>query len=237
MRSSSDVILEVKNLRVEIGKEKIIDNLSFSVRRGEILTIIGPNGSGKTTLLRALLGLVPYKGRIKWKSGVKISYLPQRLAKDIFSYFPISIRDFFEYKCRDERKIVKMLKKVGLGKDVLEKNPANLSAGQFQRMLIAWSLITNPNVLLYDEPMSGIDISGEETIYSLLRKFWKSRNLTILLVTHDIHIVYAYSTNCLCMSKKKFCYGPPKKILTPKALQEIYGMKIKFYEHKHGKRD
>ncbi len=232
--SSADIILEVRNLCVEIGGERIIDNLSFTVKEGEILTIIGPNGAGKTTLLRALLGLIPYKGSVKWKNGIKISYLPQRLSKDAFSYFPISVKDFFAYRCKDEKKIVRMLKKVGLSKEILEKNPANLSTGQFQRMLIAWSLITEPDVLLYDEPMSGIDLSGEETIYSLLKKFWKKRSLTILLVTHDLNVVYAYSTNCLCMSKAKFCYGPPKKILTPEALQEIYGMKIKFYKHEHG---
>ncbi|RLI94674.1 MAG: metal ABC transporter ATP-binding protein [Candidatus Altiarchaeales archaeon] len=228
-------ILSVEDLSVEIGGEYIIKGLSFDVKKGEILTIVGPNGSGKTTLLKTLLGLLPYSGKIRWSKDIKIGYLPQRLSKDRFAELPISIGEFFRFKSKNDDKILNMLEDVGLGggREILKRNPGELSYGQFQRMLVAFSLIDNPDVLLFDEPTSGIDIGGEETIYSLLREFWMKKNLTIFLVTHDLNIVYAYSTNCLCMCKTKFCYGSPKKVLTPESLQDIYGTEIKFYEHTH----
>lgn len=228
-------ILDVKNLTVKFGSEDIIKNLTFEIKNGEILTVIGPNGGGKTTLLRALLGILPYKGTVKWKKGIKINYLPQSLSKEKFSRIPISIREFFKFKNKNDEDVLKMLKSVGLNasKNFLKRNPYELSSGQFQRMLVAWSLIDNPNVLLLDEPTSGIDIGGEKTIYFLLKEMWNKKKLTIVLVTHDLNVVYAYSKKCLCLSKVRSCYGHPRKILTPESLQRIYNTEIKFYKHTH----
>ncbi len=227
-----EVILQVKNLKVKFGEEEIISNLSFEVREGEILTILGPNGSGKTTLLRALLGIIPYKGKIEWKKGLKINFLPQHLNKILFCKLPLTVEEFFKLKKVGKASIIKILKKVGINKKILSKNPCELSMGQFQRILVAWTLVDEPDILLLDEPMTGIDIGGLKTIYSLLEKFWKEKNLTILMVTHDLNIVYSYSSKCLCMSKSGICYGSPKS-LTPKKLEEIYGSKIKFFKHTH----
>jgi len=229
-------ILKVKNLNVELDDEKIIENLSFKVKEREIFTILGPNGAGKTTLFRALLGLISYQGEISWTSpeSLKIGYLSERLSRSKFKEIPISVKEFFKFKESSDEKILRMLKLVGLeNPKILEKDPGNLSSGQFQRMLIGWSLIGNPQVLFFDEPTAGIDIGGEETIYSLLHKFWEERNLTILLITHDLNIVYKYSTNVLCLNKKAICSGLPKEILTPENLEKLYGTEIKFYEHTH----
>lgn len=230
----AETILKIENLNVKFGKEEIIKNLSFEVRKGEFLIFLGPNGAGKSTLLKAILGLIPYHGKIIWPEKLKISYLPERLGREKFKESELLVKEFFKIKEESEKKIFDILKSVGLeASKVLNKNPGNLSSGQFQRMLIAWSLISEPEVLLFDEPATGIDIGGEETVYSLLGKFWKEKNLTILLVTHDLNIVYKYATNILCLSKKGFrCFGPPREILTPKVLEKIYGTEIKFYEHK-----
>ncbi len=237
---NNNFILKVKNLNVELDNEKVIENLSFEVKKREIFTILGPNGAGKTTLFRTLLGLIPYQGEISWEKshgypqGPKIGYLPERLSRSKFKELPISVREFFKFKESPDEKISEMLKSVGLeNSKILEKGPGVLSSGQFQRMLIGWALIGNPQVLLFDEPMAGIDIGGEETIYSLLHKFWKERNLTILLITHDLNIVYKYSTNVLCLNKKAICSGPPREILTPENLESLYGTEIKFYKHTH----
>lgn len=233
----SENILEVKNLNVKFGEEETIKNLSFEVKGGEFLIVLGPNGAGKTTLFKAILGLVPSTGKIIWqgKKTPKISYLPERLSQESFKKVSISVKEFFQEKEKSEEKISNILEKVGLdSKEVLNKNPGNLSSGQFQRMLVAWSLVSEPEVLFFDEPATGIDVGGEETIYSLLEKFWKEKNLTILLITHDLNIIYKYATNVLCLSKKGVCCsGSPKEILTPKVLEKIYGTGIKFYEHKH----
>jgi zinc transport system ATP-binding protein len=124
-----------------------------------------------------------------------------------------------------------MLEMVGLNSSLINKNFNTLSTGQFQRMIIAWALVNNPSVLLFDEPTAGIDVGGEETIYSLLHKFWKEKKMTIILVTHDLSITWEHADKVLCLNKKRLCYGRPRKVLTPKNLEELYGTGIKFYEH------
>jgi len=225
-----NLILKVKNLNVELEGEEILKDLSFEVKEGEVLTILGPNGAGKTVLLKALLGILPYKGEIEWKAEIKIGYVPQRLPfiKDI----PMSVKEFFALKNVSEKETEEVLKSIGLKEEIFEKKIGELSSGQFQRILVGWALSSNPQVLLFDEPMTGIDIGGQESIYNLLEKLKKEKNLTILLVTHDLSIVYKFATNCLCLNKKVLCYSTPKE-LTTERLSQLYGGKIKFYEHKH----
>ena len=232
-----ETILKVKNLNIEINKEKVISNLSFEVKRREILTILGPNGAGKTVLLRALLGLLPYRGEISWKKGTRISYLPQGLNQLRVRHLPISVREFFELKRIEKGETLKFLELVGINEpNAINKKIGDFSGGQFQRMLIAWVLASNPEVLLFDEPMAGIDIGGEKTIYSLLKSFWERKDLTILLVTHDLNIVYRYSDNVLCLSKKEgHCSGPPLKVLSPNILEKLYKEPIGFYKHRRHK--
>jgi len=223
------IILKVKNLTVKLDKEEIIKNLSFEVKEGQVLTILGPNGAGKTVLLKTLLGILPYNGKIEWKINVKIGYVPQRVP--FVKQIPISVREFFLLKTTKEE-AEKILDKIGFEKRILEKRLGDLSSGQFQRILVAWALVKNPNILLFDEPMTGIDVKGKETIYSLLLKLKKERNLTILLVTHDLNIVFKISDYVICLNKYCMCRGPPIKNVTPKTLQKLYGSKIKFYAHK-----
>jgi zinc transport system ATP-binding protein len=212
--------------------EPIIKDMSFEVREKETLIILGPNGAGKSTLLRTLLGLLPYTGEIVW-STKSISYLPPQELFQRRGLPPLSIEDFFKFKKVTREKIVNIFSVVGLDSTLLKRRFGAISTGQFQRMLIAWALVDEPRVLLFDEPTSGIDVGGQETIYTLLHKFWKERNLTILLVTHDLNIVWEHGDNVLCMNKEKLCYGRPKEVMTPEGLEEIYGTGVKFYEHKH----
>jgi zinc transport system ATP-binding protein len=228
-----DLVLQVKDLSVELEGEKIINDLSFEVKEGDVLTILGPNGAGKTVLLRTLLGLLLYKGEIEWKKDIRIGYVPQRLPfiKDV----PLSVRDFLKLKKSSEKEIKEIMNSVGFKEDILKKEIGDLSSGQFQRILIAWSLFENPQVLLFDEPTTGIDIEGEETVYKLLVKLKSKRKLTILLVTHDLSVVYTFSNHVICLNKQPICYGSPQEVLTPKNLQRLYGEEVKFYRHKHAK--
>lgn len=231
MNKKDEIILHVKNLTVTFNGLKVIENLSFDLERGAFLTILGPNGCGKTVLLKALLGLIPYKGGVYWAKDAKISYLPQGFSPLAFKDYPISVKEFFNLK--KAKNVEKYLEFVGLEEDVLEKSMGSLSLGTFQRVLIAWSLVSEPNVLLLDEPTTGIDVEGEVTVYNLLSELWR-RGITILMVTHEIDIVYTYSTNVLCLSKKGFlCYGKPEDF-TAKKLEEIYGFGIKIYRHGDG---
>ena len=227
-----NLILKVKNLNVELDGKDIIKDLSFEVKKGDVLTILGPNGAGKTVLLKTLLGILPYQGEISWKQGVKIGYVPQRLPfiKDI----PLNVKEFFQLKEISEEEIKNVLNSVGFKKNIVDRKMGELSSGQFQRILVAWALVKNPDVLLFDEPTAGIDISGEKTIYALLAELKKERNLTILLVTHDLSVVYKFSNFVICLNKCPICQGVPKEVLTPQILQNLYGEEVKFYvHHKH----
>jgi len=225
------IILQAINVNVVLDHQTIIENLSFEVKRGEVLTILGPNGAGKSVLLKTLLGLLPYQGQIEWAKGIKIGYVPQRLPfiKDI----PLSIKDFFYLKKSPEKETKEILDSVGFGQDFLWRKIGDLSSGQFQRILIAWALVGNPQVLLFDEPTTGIDMGGEETIYNFLAKLQKDTDLTVLLVTHDLSVVYKFSTEVICLNRHPMCYGPPREVLTPDSLQKLYGGEVKYYQHRH----
>ncbi len=225
-------LLEVRNFNVTLDKSPVISDLDFSVNEGEFLTILGPNGSGKTVLVKALLGLLPHNGESRWYKEPKIGYLPQGLNQMSVRDMPLTVQDFFRLKKIDQSEVLKHLSHVGLEADILNKSAGHLSGGEFQRMLVAWVLSSNPNVLFLDEPTTAIDVAGGETVYSLLKDIWQKHNLTVLNVTHDLDIVFAYSTHVLCMSRLGHrCYGVPKEILTPNVLNDIYGSEIKFYTH------
>ncbi|MBU1007789.1 metal ABC transporter ATP-binding protein [Candidatus Dependentiae bacterium] len=228
-------ILEVNNLSVSFEENQVISDLSFKIPEHEVMVVLGPNGAGKTTLLRALLGLIPYKGDVIWHTK-NISYLPPQEFLQRKNLPPLSVQEFFHFKTKDDHAIIGMLTKVGLDPSIRSQQFNTLSTGQFQRMLIAWALIDNPKVLLFDEPTSGIDIGGEETIYTLLHKFLEERNLTIILVTHDLNIVWEHANQVLCLNKQKMCLGQPSIVLTPEKLKELYGTGLKYYEHHHDNR-
>ena len=225
-------ILEVKNLTVNFNNEKVIDNLSFNLKKGENLVVVGPNGAGKTVLLRTLIGMIPFEGEIKWEKDVKIGYVPQKILPE--KNIPLSIEEFFKFKKFALEQTRKALQLVGINDlSILKKKIGVISSGQLQRILIAWSLIGNPEILLFDEPMGGIDIEGEETIYNLLSRIEKERDLTIILITHDLSVVYKFADSVLCLNKESICYGPPQEALTPERLSQLYGGEIKLYKHDH----
>jgi zinc transport system ATP-binding protein len=229
--TSNNLALEVKNLTVELGNQKIIENLSFEVKRSETLVVLGPNGAGKTTLLRALLGIIPYQGEVVW-SVKNVSYLPPNELLQRKEILPLTVEDFYGLKEISKERAFESLKSVGLEEKLFRERIANLSTGQFQRLSIAWALVDRPDTLLFDEPTSGIDIGGTETIYSLLHSFWEKYKLTIILVTHDLSVVWEHADNVLCLNKKGICYGIPNQALTTENLRELYGVGVKYYQHK-----
>lgn len=231
--TNDNKVLEVSNLHMSYDGQAIIERLTFSVAQRDILIVLGPNGAGKTTLLRGLLNLLPYQGSVIWHAR-KIGYLPPQESLQRQGLPPLQLAEFFHFKTHDTGSIKAMLSDVGLDDSFLSRQFNELSTGQFQRMMIAWSLLDNPDVLILDEPTSGIDIGGEESIYSLLHKFWQKQNLTMLLVTHDLHVVWEYATQVLCLNRQQMCMGKPDEVLTLEQLKQLYGTGIKFYQHRHG---
>lgn len=246
----SNTILKVKDLSVGFDGDKIISGLNFSVNKGDALAVIGPNGAGKSVMFRALLGLVPHSGEIEWAKDLKIGYVPQKFAID--RELPLSTEEFLQFKKKDPAEIINALKLVGIGSEhkddpnhllrhikqhVLSQRLGWLSGGQLQRVLIAWALLDNPDVLLFDEPTAGVDVGGEETIYKLLKKLHTERGLTMLLISHDLNIVYKYANNVLCLNKEMICYGAPSAVLDQSSLARIYGEESGIYHHDHHKHE
>jgi zinc transport system ATP-binding protein len=224
MEHSNEYLLKVSNLKVQLQNQIILENVYFQIKKGTILAIVGPNGAGKTVLFRALLNLVPYSGIIEWSEKAKIGYVPQNVSvKDI----PISVKEFLSYK--KDSDIEGALQSVRLDSSILNKTLGILSGGQLRRVLIAWALIDDPNVLLFDEPTVGVDIGGEESIFVMFSELRRKKDMTMLLITHDIHLVKEYTDKLLALSKCTTFFGDSSQIAEPSLQQKIYGETVCLY--------
>ena len=224
-------ILEVKNLTIKVEDSTIVSNLNFKVKKGETLAVIGPNGAGKSMLFRALLGLIPFKGEVIWTPGIKIGYVPQKL--HIEKSLPLSVSEFLKFK-NDGKGMKEALILTGLAdRKILHKKLGALSGGELQRVIIAWSILDNPDVILFDEPMTGIDIGGEETIYSLIHDLNHAKDSTMLIISHDLSVVYKYANNVLCINKRQICIGSPTEVINDENTKKLYGELTTHYSHEH----
>jgi zinc transport system ATP-binding protein len=226
-------LLSVRDLRVAFGSRIVLQDLSFDVYSGDSLAIIGPNGSGKTVLLKALQHLIPYEGEISWSGRARLGYVPQSVAAD--RWLPLRVRELLAAKARflhlSDREMEEVFSELSLSPELANATLGSLSGGQFQKILIALALLGLPNVLLFDEPTASLDELSEERIYELLHELQVQRGITLVVVSHDLSVVYHYASRVLCLSKGKPCLGSPKEILTPKMLEEVYGAPLKFYGH------
>ncbi len=226
MEEPNDYILKVANLGVSLQNQVVLENVSFKIKRGTTLAIVGPNGAGKSTLFRALLNLVPYTGKIEWEEKVKIGYVPQLVSvRDI----PISVREFLSYGNGSD--IAQALAAVRLGdKDIVDKTLGVLSGGELRRVLIAWAIVDNPSVLLFDEPTTGVDIGSEESIFVMLNDLKEKKKITMLLITHDVHLVKEYTNQLLGLNKCITFFGDSQQIAEPALQQKIYGETVCLHE-------
>ena len=228
-------ILSVKDVGVVLDGMSIVEAISFELAAGDNLAIIGPNGSGKTVLLRALLGMVRHSGAVAWAPGVKVGYVPQKIEAD--RNLPLSIDDLLRAKARvvhlPSNSVRSVADVIGLSPEIMDKPIGRLSGGQFQKALIAFALLGDPNVLLLDEPTASLDQLTEERVYELIRRLQKTFGLTLIIVSHDLSMVYREATQVLCINRQGLCFGPPSKVLTPETLQALYGEHLHFYQHPH----
>ena len=223
MEATNDHILHVSGLNVRLQNQTILDNITFSVKKGTTLAILGPNGAGKSVLFRALLNLLPHSGTIDWAEKVRIGYVPQNVA---VSDIPISVGEFLTIG-KGKVDLTAMLDLVRLdAKKVLNKRLGVLSGGELRRVLIAWALMDDPNILLLDEPTNGVDVGSEEPIFLMLDGIKKAKKMTILLITHDIHIVQEYTDYLLALNHCVTFFGKSGQIGNLETQKAIYGEPI-----------
>lgn len=233
-------ILKVRNLGLNFSGNDILKNLNFDLEKGSMTSVIGPNGAGKTVLFKTLLGIEPYKdaysGSIEWAGGMKIGYVPQRfnIDKDV----PITVHDFFKLKNNNDELIYGAIKSLieedehHIKHHLLDKRFGVLSGGEQQKMLIAWAILNDPDVLLFDEPTAGVDVGGEADVYRLLKKLNKEKGITIMFISHDLNIIGGYADNVLCVNKEMICWGTPESI-NEETLGKLYGTGTSLYTHEH----
>ena len=221
-------IIDIKNLSYSYGGgENILEDISFSIKKKELIAIVGHNGSGKSTLIKILLGfLKTQKGKVSIKG--KLAYIPQKNNQD--SNFPAKVKEIFDLECCDCELRSNVLISLGV-EQFLEKQFKSLSGGQQQRVLIALSLLSNPDILILDEPTVGIDSKTQEEFYKILKKLNSERKLTILFVTHDTGMISNYFTKVICVDNKKIYINDAKNIHS--TLNSIYGGNFHELEHNH----
>ena len=204
-------LLEINDLSVTFAGRKALDKVSFQLIQGEYVGLIGPNGAGKSTLLKAILGIIKYKGSIKIAPNLKIGYVPQKILAD--NYFSLSVKEFltmgltknnFANKKSASEAMQEKIREVGLQNISLANNFHTLSEGQKQRIIIARSLLHQPQLLLFDEPLSWTDYESRFLIYKLLAELNKKLKITILFVSHEIEQIIAKCQRVLCLNQKLY---------------------------------
>ncbi|MFO0936438.1 MAG: metal ABC transporter ATP-binding protein [Gemmataceae bacterium] len=243
-------LLTLEKLSVSRGGRAILHNLSFELHRGEITALVGLNGSGKSTLLRTLLGDFPYSGAIRYRCGHDhskprpdyVGYVPQKLA--IEGKIPFTIRDligvamqrrpiFFGISRKIIEQLTPALKRVGV-LHLLDVPLEGLSGGQLQRVLLALAMEPRPELLLLDEPASGIDFKDQSRFYDLIAEFNRETGVTVLLVSHDLSMVSQHANHVLCLRDGLIaCEGTPREILTSEKLAAVYGEGFGAFAHSH----
>jgi ABC-type Mn2+/Zn2+ transport system ATPase subunit len=243
-------VVEVSGLRVSLGGQEILRGVDLRIPRGQLVALIGPNGSGKTTLLRALLGLqAPDAGEIRLfgekelAPGLRrVGYVPQRL--NLERSFILTVREFLSLRLastrhwfwRSTREIDRLIRgslaEIGVEK-LWEKPLATLSGGQLQRVMIAFSLLGKPELLLLDEPTAGVDVHGEETFYDLIAGVQRRHRLTAILVSHDLSMVYRHASWVFALNGVICCEGPPEQVMNADSLKQAYGIHVSPYHHHH----
>jgi zinc transport system ATP-binding protein len=229
-------LIAAENLSVRIAQTDVLQGVTLAIKPAEIVTILGPNGSGKSTLLRTLLGILPpSSGRILRQAGLRVGYVPQRLTID--RSLPLTARRFLSLpqRCSDLQAAA-ALARVGLP-GVEARQMADLSGGQFQRVLLARALLSDPQLLVLDEPTQGLDQPGEAAFYRLIAEVRATTGAAILMVSHDLHVVMAASDRVICLNGHICCEGTPRVVSNAPEYRALFGLgtqgALALYQHEH----
>lgn len=233
---SEDILLQAKGVGVSFGGHEVLSGVNVCVRAGEVVTLIGPNGAGKTSLVRAMLGLLkPSCGTVTRRQGLSIGYMPQRLQID--PALPMTVRRFVQLGTQPGHgKAMQALGEVGAA--TIANNPLqSISGGEMQRVMLARALLREPNLLVLDEPVQGVDITGQAELYRLINTIRKARNVGVLMVSHDLNVVMAQTDHVVCLNRHVCCAGHPQAVSRHPEFVALFGEDVAstlaVYAHQH----
>jgi zinc transport system ATP-binding protein len=230
------VLIEARGLGLVLGGRTILDHVSLSVRRGQVVVVIGPNGAGKTSLLRVLLGLWNHSsGQLVRPRRIRIGYMPQRVQVD--PILPLSVRRFLTLRHRASLpRLHERLEQVGVPK-LLDAPIQTLSGGEMQRVLLARALLGEPDLLVLDEPAQGVDVVGQGEVFDLIDRLRRDTGCGVLMVSHELHLVMAAADVVVCINQHVCCTGRPEEVSRHPEYQRLFpdgGVRgIGFYTHHH----
>jgi len=238
-RSTGRMLIGGRGIGVHGRGGPILEHVDIDVAAGEIVTLVGPNGAGKTTLARVLLGLDrPATGTVERATGTVLGYVPQRLGID--QVLPLTVGRFMTLARRTDRRTIEAaLREVGAA-SLADRALHELSGGELQRTLLARALLRQPDLLILDEPVQGVDFNGQFELYELIARIRDERGCGVLLISHDLHLVMAATDRVVCLNRHVCCAGHPEDVSRDPAYVALFGPRaardLAVYHHEHDHR-
>ena len=235
MNSNNNILVKLNNAGFRQSEKWLVEGVSLTVEKGKIVTLIGPNGSGKSTTAKIALGIYKnIEGSVE-KYTTKVGYVPQKISIDWT--LPLRVSDFMVLtENLKEEAIDDALSLTGVI-HLKDKNLGDLSGGEFQRVLLARAISKKPELLVLDEPVQGVDFTGEIALYELIKKISDKLNCGILLISHDLHTVMSATDHVVCLNGHVCCSGSPTEVAKNKEYKALFGEHasqiLSRYEHKH----
>ena len=235
MNKEKKTLLKLESVGFSKNNKWLVEGVSLEVKQGEIVTLIGPNGSGKSTTAKIALGIYKnIEGRVN-KYTNKIGYVPQKISIDWT--LPIRVIDFMSLIEEPTDEQINIALNLTSVEHLRNKSLGDLSGGEFQRVMIARAIAKQPDLLVLDEPVQGVDFKGEITLYELIKKISEELNCGILLISHDLHVVMAATDFVVCLNGHVCCSGTPQVVAKNNEYKELFGDRassiLSLYEHKH----
>lgn len=229
-------LVRLTDVDVRFGNNHVIQNVSFSLHKDCITTLIGPNGAGKTTLVRVVLGLIkPSSGTVWKQSNLRIGYMPQKLHID--RTFPLTVKRFLETVSDVSSQDMKAALVSVRADHLLSHSIHDLSGGETQRVMLARALLRNPELLVLDEPVQGVDVNGQTELYDLISQIRKERKCGVLMISHDLHLVMSATDHVICFNQHICCSGHPEHVSTDPSFVSMFGEQgaksLALYSHHH----
>jgi zinc transport system ATP-binding protein len=235
-RIPGDTVVKVSGAGVRRGDRWLVEGIDLSIRRGEIVTLIGPNGSGKSTTAKMVTGVLkPDAGVVERAPNLTIGYVPQKL--NIDWTLPLTVRRLMTLTGRyPPTAVAAAMEAVGVA-HLADEEVQHLSGGEFQRTLMARAMIRRPDLLVLDEPVQGVDFSGEVALYDLIKQIRDETQCGVLLISHDLHVVMAETDTVICLNGHICCQGSPQSVARSPEYLELFGARaaatLAIYQHHH----